>query len=103
MNARSQRAYFKFTLFHQEIVSGDLIIIFGRRASIFKTGWNGRYPELHPNTLRVCEALEWAVSQDCVLADFVGLGKELAEPLLDGRKVTPELSMRKEKSAKAYC
>jgi hypothetical protein len=92
LNARRKRAYLKFTLCEGEIVSGDLLIVFAKRATLFKTGWNGLHRELHPNNLRVCEALEWASSIDCVLADFVACAREITEPLLKGHKMTPEQS-----------
>ena len=96
LNARRTRAHYKFTCFHGEVVAGDLIIVFGRRATLFKTGWNGRHPKLHPNCLRVCDAIEWASSEHCDLFDFAAFGKELAEPLLQGEKVAPELSKHRD-------
>ena len=96
LNARRKRVFLKFAVHHDELVSGDLIIIFGHRATIFKTGWSGRYPKLRPNELLVCEGLEWAASQGCTVADFAGFDKQLAVPLLQGRKIPHALNQHRD-------
>ena len=96
LNARRKRAHFKFTVFEGDIVSGDLTISFGRRATLFKTGWNGRHSKLYPNNLRVCETIEWAAATGHLLFDFTAFGRELAERLLQGKKITPELNKHRD-------
>jgi peptidoglycan pentaglycine glycine transferase (the first glycine) len=71
-----------------EIISGELFICFGKRLSIFKTGWSGHYREYFPNNLVICEALKWASNQDFEIADFVGLERGLALTRLRGEKVS---------------
>ncbi len=77
-----------FAVLDGELVSGELFICFGNRISIFKTGWTGRYREIHPNNFVICEALEWARLNHFKIADFVGLDRDLADTVLEGKKIS---------------
>jgi lipid II:glycine glycyltransferase (peptidoglycan interpeptide bridge formation enzyme) len=78
----------KFSCYEGELISGNLFVCFGRRMSIFKTGWAGLNRELHPNNFVICEALKWAQANDFATADFVGLERGLADTLTMGQKIS---------------
>lgn len=57
------------------VVSGDLIIRFGRRADFWKTGWSGELARMGPNHLLQLRGLELAHTLGCKICDLGPLGR----------------------------
>lgn len=77
-----------FSVLDGELVSGELLIGFGARLSLFKTGWSGAHRALNPNIFMISQILERSSAGKYLEADFVGLERSLAETVLKGEKIT---------------
>lgn len=75
----------------QEIVSGLLIIRFGKRCTFWKKGWNEKFPEAHANTLLNYEGMVRACAWGCKFVDFGGMDRNLAERWLAGEPAYNDL------------
>jgi len=89
-NSMSQggHARLTFAVYRDEIISGNLSILYGNRASFFKVGWNGRHPKSYPNNMLYFEALNWARANQYSTADWVGISRETALAILGGDKLS---------------
>lgn len=84
--SRRRHARLAFSIYRDEIISGKLCILFGRRISLFKVGWNGQHAKARPNEMLAYEVLTWAKSHGYALADWVGMSRETALAALEGKK-----------------
>ncbi|MFM1944918.1 MAG: hypothetical protein RI897_3900 [Verrucomicrobiota bacterium] len=76
---KCSRPRLTLAVFDGNPIAARLNIGFGRRFSLFKTGWNGAQPKSHPNELLDGESLAWAAKHGYELADWVGISKDLAQ------------------------
>jgi lipid II:glycine glycyltransferase (peptidoglycan interpeptide bridge formation enzyme) len=84
--SKGGHARLTFASYRDEIIAGKLCILFGKRASLFKVGWNGQHPRSYPNERLEFEALCWAQSNGFATADWVGLSRATALAVLEGNQ-----------------
>lgn len=65
-------------------VAGLLGIIFGKRLTLWKKGWNGEHADRRPNEALAAASFRWGSEDGCTIADFVGMDRQLAGRLLAG-------------------
>jgi hypothetical protein len=66
-------------------IAGRMNLIFGRRVTQWKKGWDGSDSNWHPNELLADHALEWAHAHGYRLCDFSAINRLTAEHILAGR------------------
>jgi lipid II:glycine glycyltransferase (peptidoglycan interpeptide bridge formation enzyme) len=71
-------------------LAGLLCIVFGRRVTLWKKGWNSSVGPLHPNELLHLEAIRWAWENRYQCCDFLALDRGIAEAMLAGRPLDPQ-------------
>lgn len=75
-----------------EILSCLVVVPFGDTAYLWKFGWSGKYPKYHPNIIIYWEIFKWAKANGFSFADLDAIGKEIADKVSKGEKVTEEMS-----------
>ena len=84
------RVWLRFGSVNGEIISGWLCLLFGKRVMLFKTGWNGKHADTHPNVLQIYDLLRESASAGLTYCDFTGLNPSLAAALKEKRPLTDE-------------
>ncbi len=67
-----------------QVPAAKLSLCFGDRMTVWKKGWNGSFPEFHPNELLEDEALEWGHNHKYRICDFCSFSPSDAERILLG-------------------
>lgn len=77
-----------FAEYNHEVLSGSLNILFGKKVSLWKKGWNFKHPECYPNDLLYYEILHWACSNNFNHCDFVAFDRSIADAMQMGAPLT---------------
>ncbi len=84
-----------FVRMGDELVSGGLSVLHGKRWTHWKRGWSGRHATLCPNTFLIVELMRMAARSGFDEFDFASLRRPTAEAMLRGAAWTNlELSSR---------
>lgn len=75
-----------------EILTCLIVIPFGNTAYLWKFGWSGKHPKLHPNILTYWEIYKWAKANGYNFADLGDIGANLAEVLWRGETPTQAMA-----------
>jgi len=70
--------------------AGLLCLIFGRRVTLWKKGWNSSSVQFHPNELLHLETIKWAWESGYQYCDFAALDRGTAEAMLASIPLTQE-------------
>jgi peptidoglycan pentaglycine glycine transferase (the first glycine) len=88
---RRQQVRLTFAQAEGKVLGGGLYLLFGRCATFWKKGWSSEGARLHPMTLLNWEGIEWAARQGFEAFDFAAMSREVAETLLQGGSLLPEM------------
>jgi peptidoglycan pentaglycine glycine transferase (the first glycine) len=75
-----------------QIVSCLVVVPFGDTAYLWKFGWSGKYQKYHPNIIIYWEIFKRAKASGFSFADMDAIGKDIADKVSKGEKVTEEMS-----------
>lgn len=70
-----------------ERIAGQLCLHFGKRATIWKKGYNYRHNDFNPTKLLQSESIEWSCLHGFEEYDFMSLDKQLAHAILSGNPI----------------
>ena len=68
-----------------EVVAGLFCMPFGKVFRAWKLGWFGDYGEVRPNQVMFWESIKWAKNSGYKYYDFVGINRDAAEMILQGK------------------
>lgn len=77
-----------FAICRGEVVAGALDLIFGKRYTEWKKGWDGRHADMNPNVLLTYNSMRKARDLGCTCFDFGAMARPLAEALLGLQPLT---------------
>jgi len=68
--------------------AGFLNILFGKKVTLWKKGWNFAYPDRYPNDVLYYETLHWACSHHYNHCDVVSFDRGIADALRNGKPLS---------------
>jgi lipid II:glycine glycyltransferase (peptidoglycan interpeptide bridge formation enzyme) len=77
-----------FAEYDHEVIAGLLNIVFGKKVSLWKKGWNFKGLDRYPNDLLYYETLHWACTNNYNHCDLVSLDPNIADAMLNGRQLS---------------
>jgi len=77
-----------FAEYDHEVIAGLLNIVFGKKVSLWKKGWNFKGHDCYPNDLLYYETLHWACTTNYNHCDFAALDPNIADAMINGRQLS---------------
>ena len=71
-----------FAELDSEPLSTVLLLKFGERVTLWKKGWNSKFPNHHPNDLVTYEAMEWSEQVGATRFDVAAMDSDIARRVL---------------------
>ena len=82
--APSQRIRLSFARWQQELVAGQVSLLFGSRWTLWKRGWSGSHPYAYPNDYLTWELIKLAGASGSAEVDHASMVRKSAESILRG-------------------